>query len=88
MAATDTYQDGIRATFTLFFVEESTGIEAEINARHCRAPPTDFAYFVEATRRTLTAGDPTVVWRLMTDLEVTDYLERQQLEKDGGMEGH
>lgn len=81
MATAEAYLDGVRATFTLFFIDDNSGIETEVAAKHVRCPLNDLAYFIASSRTILDRMMPDANWRLMTAAEVDGYLDRQAEEK-------
>lgn len=83
MATAEAYQDGVRATFTLFFIDDNSGIETEVAAKHVRSPLDDLSYFIASSRTILDRMMPDANWRLMTAAEVDGYLDRQAEEKSG-----
>ncbi|MCA0419604.1 MAG: hypothetical protein LCH80_12900 [Proteobacteria bacterium] len=83
MATAEAYQDGVRATFTLFFIDDNSGIETEVAAKHVRFPLDDLAHFIASSRTILDRMMPDANWRLMTAAEVDGYLDRQAEEKSG-----
>lgn len=84
MATAAAYQDGVRATFTLFFIDDKSGIETEVAAKNVRAPLADLDYFIASSRTILERMMPDAIWRLMTAAEVDGYLDRQRDEQSNG----